>query len=117
MQLCILVINLKAQSPLYLFSQSSGTYVPITGGTVYSSGSSMDDASISYSLPFTYTFNGTPYTTGYANENGFITFGNTVLNTSTRRVISNAQTGFEAAAAFAQDLGGLNASSEMRGNY
>ncbi len=103
-----LTIGIKAQSPVYSFSQSSGTYAAITGGTVYSSGSAMDDASIPFTIPFTFTFNTTPYTSGHANENGYISFGNTVPNASCRRVISNIQTGLEAAAPFAHDFGGGN---------
>jgi hypothetical protein len=111
---CVAAMCIKAQSPLYQFSQSMGTYSAITGGTVYSSGGSMDDAVFNFSLPFTYTFNATPYTSGYASENGYISFGTTVPNAGCRRVISNVQTGLEAAAPFAHDLGG-ESSSEMRG--
>ena len=115
LNLCLASIGIKAQSPLYSFSQNAGTYSAITGGTVYSSGGTMDDLLFSFALPFTYTFNTIPYTSGFASENGYISFGTTVPNVSTRRVISNVQTGFQAAAPFAHDLGGLTASSEMRG--
>jgi hypothetical protein len=112
--LLFLTIGIKGQSPVYSFSQSSGTYSAITGGTVYSSGGSMDDAVFAFTLPFTYTFNTLPYTSGFVSENGYISFGATTPNAGTRRVISNVQTGFQAAAPFAHDLGGETA-SEMRG--
>ncbi|MBL7712635.1 MAG: choice-of-anchor J domain-containing protein, partial [Chitinophagaceae bacterium] len=60
----------------YIFSTANTTYTAITGGTVLSSGSGMDDASFSVTIP-SFTFLGTAYTQAYASENGFIQFGST----------------------------------------
>jgi hypothetical protein len=56
----------KAQTMPYTFSQSSGTYTAITGGTVFQSGAtiSTDAVSSAITLPFTFTLM-EPLVTGY----------------------------------------------------
>jgi uncharacterized repeat protein (TIGR01451 family) len=60
----------------YGFSQTTGTYTEIAGGTVVTT--SCDDTSFgTYAIPFTFTYNGTAYTTFGIQCNGFIAMGAT----------------------------------------
>ena len=61
----------------YTFSYSTGTYTEITGGTV--STAVGDDAVESISLPFTFTYDGTDYTTGFICTNGWLEMGQTYI--------------------------------------
>ncbi|WP_165903583.1 proprotein convertase P-domain-containing protein [Hymenobacter gummosus] len=79
----------------YAFSQGSGTYAPISGtvlGTATSStsvGGSLDNTIYaSGTLPFTFYFNGTGYTSCNVSTNGFITFGTTAPSSSSYTPIS-----------------------------
>jgi hypothetical protein len=66
--------NVNASVSAYSFTSTSGTYTPISGTTFLSG--TWDDASSSLlSLPFTFTYNGTAYTSVGINSNGFITLG------------------------------------------
>lgn len=103
-----------AQAPGYTFGAASGTYSAISGGTQLSTGSAMDDATFSVTLPFNFNFNGTVYTQVYLSENGYLSFGSTNPGTSTRSAISSTTTGFELAAALSGDLQGINSASELR---
>jgi hypothetical protein len=61
----------------YTFSNSTGTYTPLSGATVFQSGSTIntDAVSSAITLPFTFTYNGIKGKTIYISNNGFITFG------------------------------------------
>jgi hypothetical protein len=74
----------------YSFSQASGTYTALTGGTSWQSGATIGTNAISGSItiPFTFTFNGTGYTSLYISNNGFIAFGATTPSTTTYNPIS-----------------------------
>jgi GEVED domain/Fibronectin type III domain len=99
----------------YTFSQSSGTYTAITGGTVITTATantiagSMDSySSTAQTIPFTFTFNGSPYTTFYINGNGYLTFGTAAPTTTTSNQISTTTTGVTGVvSAFAGDLNGF----------
>jgi len=97
----------------YSFSQSSGTYTPISGGTVHftGTGTNLDDQTYSVTLPFTFTFNGTAYTQVYVSANGYVSFGSTDPGTGTRSAISSSTSGFGIAAAYSKDLSGTTAAS------
>src|SRR5687767_1145841 len=94
----------KAQTiSSYTFASTSGTYAPITGGTVVASGQYIDDPTYN-TLPigFTFTYHGVNYTTVSVAGNGHMSIGTTayccnyspnVLNTTANTV-----------AAFARDL-------------
>lgn len=89
----------------YRLAKSSGTYVPITGGTVVASGAYDNDISGSVNLGGTFTFGGTAFTTCYISANGFITFGAAPSGTNyTPMSTLGSTTG--AIAAYAQDAGG-----------
>lgn len=110
----LLTKQISAQAPGYSFASAAGSYTAITGGTQHSSGSGMDDATFSVTLPFSFNFNGTSFTQVYLSENGYVSFGATDPGTTTRYAISSANTGFALAAAFSGDLQGDTATSELR---
>jgi hypothetical protein len=95
----------------YGFSQSSGTYTEITGGTVLATATasnSLDDEVYTVTgLPFTFTFNGTGYTGFRASTNGFITFGSTAPATNLYSPISSTTTYAGAVSAFGGDLNAM----------
>lgn len=93
----------------YTFSQSTGTYSAITSGnstgfaTVHSSG--WDDPTVGTgTIPFTFNFNGTGYTSCRIPGNGFITFGATAPGTTQYTPLSDNTAYAGAVAALARDL-------------
>lgn len=103
----------------YLFSQSSGTYTPITGGSVVvaatdvatSGTTSLDGGTYALPLPFSFSFNGTSYTTCNVNVNGYITFGTTAPTATTSTPISSTTAYSGAISPMARDLWGCYNSS------
>src|ERR1039457_6139659 len=59
----------------YSFSSSSGTYTPLTNGTVIQSVSWDDYSTLDIPLQFSFIYNSVIYDSVYINSNGFITFG------------------------------------------
>lgn len=105
------VFMANAQVASYSFAQSSGTYVPITGGTVLATAASpMDFDSQNWTLPsgtipFGFNFNGAVYTDLNINSNGYITFGSSVPFTYNTTPISGTNTYYAGAvSAFGGDL-------------
>jgi subtilisin-like proprotein convertase family protein len=92
----------KAQVNTYGFVQSSGTYTPIAGTVVHASG--WDDNVLSVAIPFSFTFNGTAYTSVYVSSNGFVSFGATAPSTVNYTPISSAATYSGVVSAFGRDL-------------
>ncbi len=92
----------------YIFSQSSGTYTPITGtqiaaATGLTGVAGLDDNTYALTLPFAFNFDGLPYTTIHAQTNGHIAFGTTApANSYTPLNSTIAVPGF--VAAFGRDL-------------
>lgn len=88
--------QLNAQVSTYTFSQSAGTYTPITGGTVLGTATNDDNIFANNPIGFQFCYNGTIYTEFGVNANGWIYMGNgtgtssyTSLSTgSTNNVIS-----------------------------
>jgi PKD repeat protein len=69
----------------YSFTQSLGTYVPLSGGTVIATATSavtLDDVTYAVPLPFTFTFDGVPQTAISVQTNGWLSFGSTLPATS-----------------------------------
>ena len=70
-----LVNGLNAQVSAYTFSQTSGTYTPITGGTLIQSTSTTasidDNVYTALNIGFNFNYAGTDYTTFSINANGF----------------------------------------------
>ncbi|MFN4255628.1 MAG: beta strand repeat-containing protein, partial [Saprospiraceae bacterium] len=93
----------SAQANAYSFAQSAGTYSAISGGTnLFTSG--WDDNVSSVTLPFTFNFNGTDYTTCNVNSNGYITFGATAPGTTNYSPISSTATYAGVVSPFGRDL-------------
>jgi subtilisin-like proprotein convertase family protein len=87
------VAKIYSQTLPYTFTQSSGTYTAITGGTspganFTGTGIGTNAVSAAITLPFTFTYNGTGYTQVIISNNGFITFGATAPTTTTYNPIS-----------------------------
>ncbi len=65
----------------YSFTQSVGTYAPISGGTLLgtatgtSGAASLDDVTFTVALPFAFTFDNAAHSDIIVNSNGSITFG------------------------------------------
>lgn len=103
----------NAQVSGYAFSQSSGTFTPITGGTVVATASSnsgataLDDAIFNLpngTIPFSFVYNGIGYTGLNISTNGFLTFGTTAPTGTTYTPISGTTAYDGAIAAFGGDL-------------
>jgi hypothetical protein len=92
----------------YTFSQSSGTYTPITGGTVVRSGNLLDLGGETVTLPTAFPFNGASITSLRVNDDGYLALGVTAFTNSTQPIASNnVATGI--IAALACDLMDANA--------
>ncbi|MGV8113461.1 MAG: choice-of-anchor J domain-containing protein [Lentimicrobium sp.] len=100
----------------YSFISSSGSYIPITGGTVIatatsaSGAGSLDDVNYtleSGTIPFSFTFDGIGYTGLTINTNGYITFGATVPLTNGYTPISATTAYAGCIAAIGRDLNSL----------
>lgn len=114
----------------YAFSQASGTYTPITGGTVPTITSStfgagvgspmgpgfdLDDVSAT-GLPigFTFNFNGSDFTTFSVNSNGYIVMGGTLPGNGNYTPISGTFAVPGVIAALPGDLQSNLATGEIR---
>lgn len=100
----------------YTFSQSVGTYVPVTGGTIISTASTtntLDDNTFAVTLPFAVTFDNATYTQIQVQTNGHIAFGSTSPGTQYSPLSSTAAVpGF--VSAFGGDLQGGYATAADR---
>jgi hypothetical protein len=68
----------NAQVSAYTFSQSSGTYTEISGGTILGTGTVDDVSYNANNIGFNFIYNGIAYTQFSVNANGFIAMGATV---------------------------------------
>lgn len=111
-----------AQVSAYAFSQSSGTYNAITGGSVMATASaatgagSMDDVVYNIpngTFPFTFTFNGIGYTGCNVSSNGFITFGATAPGGTNYSPISGAALFEGSISAWCRDLNAMYSASTV----
>lgn len=82
---------LNAQVSVYNFTQSTGTYTAITGGTVVatatgtSGAASLDDVIYTIAdgtIPFNFNYDNNNYTGCKVSTNGFLTFGSTLPSAS-----------------------------------
>lgn len=77
--------SVGAQVSTYTFSQGSETYTPISGGTnvASTSASTLDDnVAGSFSIGFTFVYNGVSYTQFGYNANGWISLGSATPSSS-----------------------------------
>jgi len=77
-----------AQGAGLTFTQTPGTYTPITGGTVLAS-SLFDDDNFAVTLPAPFIFKGNSYTQVTANTNGWISLGSTAPSSTISNPISS----------------------------
>ncbi|MGQ9806283.1 MAG: choice-of-anchor D domain-containing protein [Chlorobiales bacterium] len=106
------ITNLVSTS--YTFSQATGTYTPITGGTVLGTGTGVDDNNYTAQpIGFTFNYDGVDYTQIGVNSNGFIWFGTTAPPNNTYTAISTTSAVDRIVAALSGDLRGL-ASGQLR---
>jgi hypothetical protein len=95
----------------YVWSQTSGTYTEITGGTQITSG--CDDDTYNYTIPFNFTFNGVDYNAISIQCNGFIAMGGPVSYSYTTDPISDGAIN-NIVVALGQDLQTRPSDSEIR---
>jgi len=101
----------------YNFSQTTGTYTPITGGTLIATAapaSTQDDAVFSSTIPFNFVYDGNVQTDVRISTNGFITFGTTAPTASTYTPLSNTGAYSGAVSPFGRDLMGGYATEVTR---
>jgi len=90
----------------YTFSQSVGTYTPITGGTVFIAANTPFDQEISTAITIpSFNFGGTAVTTMYIAANGYVTFGAAPAGTNYTPLVTTTSSITGAVAGFAADLG------------
>lgn len=89
-----------AQVSAYTFTQSSGTYGAANTGSMVGIILQDDDVT-TVSLPFTFVFNGTPYTNINVCANGYLSF-NAIAGTEYQAISDNSTQ--EVLAPFAQDM-------------
>jgi hypothetical protein len=101
-------VGLSAQTNIagYSFTKNTAAaYTPITGGTVFTSGTYDNTVSPAITLSSPFPFGGTTVTTCYISTNGFITFGAAPAATN-YSPLSTLETGsLGAVCAFGQDAG------------
>ena len=93
----------KAQvASTYSFSTNTGTYTPISGGTLVSGYNDDNQFYSGISIGFPFIYNDTSYTTFGLNVNGWIAFGTASATSNTP--ISSAGTNNHLISAFGADL-------------
>ena len=105
--------QVNAQVSSYGFSQLTGTFTPITGGTVLATPSA-DDAQYSVVLPTAFVFNGVSFTDVRVSSNGFITFGTTNPGAANYSPISSSTAYAGSVSAYGRDLNSVGSGSETR---
>lgn len=109
-------VPLSAQvGTTYSFSQTTGTFTPISGGTLLvtqtttstSNAGSLDDGTTyAVPIPFTFTFDGVGYTTCTVTNNGSLSFGGTAIAANVYAPLSTTTAYAGAIAAYGRDLQG-----------
>lgn len=108
--LCVVQTSMSAQVSAYNFSQLSGTYTPITGGTVIGTTASDDERFVDPAVPaggttltgvglpigFNFTFNGATFDRFAINTNGWISLGQSALTPSVNMTSSSYYTAISA---------------------
>jgi len=107
----ILTSSVTSQTvALYSFSQSSGTFTAITGGTVLGTGTFDDNTYANNPIGFTFAFRNINYTAFSVNANGWLCMGTTASSSYTPLSTGSSN---EVVCALGRDLQGL-ATGELR---
>ncbi|OJV52913.1 MAG: hypothetical protein BGO31_03935 [Bacteroidetes bacterium 43-16] len=118
-----MAVNSFAQTNIanYTLSQSTSTYTPITGGTVFIAANTPFDQEISAAITIpSFNFGGTAITSMYIAANGYITFGGTPAATNytplstTGTGITGVISGLAADLGYGTGNGTTGATSEIR---
>ncbi len=101
----------------YTYTQSSGTYTPLTSPTVLGSGSLLDDETYSISAGslsgFAFNFAGSNYTAFTISANGFIGLGSNIMAGGLYTPLSSTGGGNVFVSAYSDDLGGLSSATQI----
>ncbi|CAD7807883.1 hypothetical protein CHRY9390_01731 [Chryseobacterium aquaeductus] len=113
--------KVKAQVSAYSFVQSTGVFTPINGtvlGTATGNASATNLNSEVYpvTLPFSFIFNGTAYSSLTVSSNGFVSFGTTTPTTTNTTPISSTAAYDGSIAAFGRDLNSVFDVNSVTGN-
>lgn len=103
---------LNAQVTGYTFSSTSGTYTPITGGTVLGAATNDDNIFANNPIGFSFCYNGVTYTSFGLNANGWLYFGS-ATGASSYTAISSGTTN-NVVAAFNFDIQGEAVTGDLR---
>jgi hypothetical protein len=103
--------QINAQVSSYAFSQSSGTYTSITGGTVVLSGSALDTNNAAVTLPVTFPFNGSNINSVSVRTDGYLVLG--TATTASTAPISSTMAATGIISAFGCDLMDANAAGTI----
>jgi hypothetical protein len=95
--------NTFAQVSAYTFATSSGTYTPITGGTVLYTGTFDDGLSAAITIP-TFLYNCSPQTSLKVNANGHIAFGTYTSSTNYTPLSGNVNASVGLVSVMGRDL-------------
>ena len=83
-------MSVKAQISSYTFAQSSGTYTPLGSGGTRQTSAEGDEGGVAVTVPFTFYYNGTGYTSVAVSTNGFLQMGTAVVNGSGAAYVSSS---------------------------
>lgn len=95
----------------YAFTNTTGAYTPITGGSVLGVATNDDTSFPSLPIGFTFNYNGTNYTQFSAQSNGFIALGTAIASSYTP--LSTGTTN-NVISAIGDDLQGNTGTGELR---
>jgi hypothetical protein len=109
--------QINAQVSSYGFSQSNGTYTPVSSPTILAtqtatsgtSAGALDDVNYTLALPFNFNFSGVNYASGtniFVNSNGFVSFAATAPTAGTYGPIGSTNAYNGALSAFGLDANG-----------
>ncbi|MCF8433592.1 MAG: fibronectin type III domain-containing protein, partial [Crocinitomicaceae bacterium] len=107
----LLSIGANSQVSAYSFSASTGTFTPVTGGSVLGVATNDDTGFNALPIGFTFSYNGANYTQFSAQSNGFIALGAAVASSYTPL---STGTSNNVIAAFGDDLQGNATTGELR---
>ena len=112
--LLVLLMNTESKATVssYSFASGAGNYVAITGTTLYT-GTWDDGASTLLTLPFTFTYNNSSFTSISVTPNGFITLGS-VPSGTIYCGLQSASTPANSIAGYGTDLVGVSTGSSIQ---
>jgi hypothetical protein len=86
------IATVPALANSYNFSASSGSFTPISGGTVVTSVQADDAISTAIPIGFSFNYSGNTYSNAYVSSNGFISFNSAATSSATNNLSAPAST-------------------------